>query len=42
MDQWQRMNYPTMYAGIIIVSIIAYILFEVINISENYCTRWKK
>jgi len=40
MDQWQRMEYPTMYAGIVVVSLIAYILFEFINILESYSTRW--
>lgn len=40
MDQWQKMNYPTMYAGIVIVSVVAFVLFEIINILDAYSTRW--
>lgn len=39
-DQWQKMNYPVMYAGIVVVSVIAYVLFEIINVLDAYSTRW--
>lgn len=42
MDEWSKMEYPQMYAGIIFLSIIAFIIFLLIDLLDNYCNRWRK
>lgn len=41
-DAWMRLNYIDMYGGIIILSVIGFILFISIDIMECICCPWQK
>ncbi|WP_297819875.1 ABC transporter permease [uncultured Lactobacillus sp.] len=42
MDEWSKMEYTKMYAGIVILSIVAFILFIILEILDTRCNRWRK
>ncbi|MEN6325503.1 MAG: ABC transporter permease [Syntrophomonas sp.] len=41
MDSWMRVNYLDMYAGIIVLSLMGYLIFTIIDIAENYFCSWR-
>ncbi|MCX5779633.1 MAG: ABC transporter permease [Firmicutes bacterium] len=41
MDAWMRVNYLDMYAGIVILSFIGFVIFTAIDISENRLCSWR-
>ncbi len=41
-DAWMRLDYITMYAGIVTISIIGFILFLVIDITDALFCKWNK
>ena len=42
MDEWGRMNYEGMFAGIFGMSLLGVFLFEVVNMLEKRVCRWKE
>ncbi|MGY3765484.1 ABC transporter permease [Vagococcus vulneris] len=42
MDAWGRLNYLDMYCGILILSLLAFLLFLVIDLIENSLLKWHK
>lgn len=42
MDEWSKMEYTQMYAGIVILSVLAFILFIILEICDAYYNRWRK
>lgn len=42
MDEWSRMEYIKMYAGIVVISALAFIIFIVIELLDNHFNRWRK
>ncbi|MDR2832889.1 MAG: ABC transporter permease [Streptococcaceae bacterium] len=42
MDSWMRMDYPSMYLSIIILSVMGLILFLLIDLLGVYTLRWQK
>lgn len=40
-DAWMRFNYTDMYAGIVILSLIGFMLFLIIDLSDLLLCRWK-
>lgn len=41
-DAWMRIDYLTMYAGIVMISIIGFLLFMIIDIADSMFCRWNK
>lgn len=41
-DAWMRLNYLTMYAGIVAISIIGFLLFLVIDVLDEIFCKWNK
>lgn len=41
MNAWSVVNYPSMFAGIIMMSLVGVGLYEVLNLLERYATRWR-
>ena len=41
MDSWMRVNYLDMYAGIIVLSLMGFLIFTAIDIAENYFCSWR-
>ncbi len=41
-DAWMRIDYVTMYAGIVAISIIGFILFLLIDIADEVFCKWNK
>ena len=41
LDSWFRLNYVQMYAGIVILSILGFALFVIIDIIEKVALKWK-
>lgn len=41
-DSWMRLSYIEMYAGILVLSMMGFILFLLIDILERYLCLWKK
>ncbi|MEF2146117.1 MAG: ABC transporter permease [Desulfovibrionaceae bacterium] len=41
MDAWGRMDYPSMFTGIFGMSALGAILYELANLLERHCCRWK-
>ncbi len=41
-DAWMRIDYLTMYAGIVMISIIGFILFLSIDLFDNLFCKWNK
>ncbi|KRM71642.1 ABC transporter permease [Lacticaseibacillus brantae] len=42
MDAWNRLDYPGMYAGIIVISVVAFCLFALLNAIERLTVKWQK
>jgi len=42
MDAWNRLDYPGMYAGIIVISVVAFCLFALLNAIEHLTVKWQK
>jgi len=42
MDAWMRMDYPAMYAAIILLSVLGLVLFLLIDLLGWYSMRWQK
>ncbi len=42
MDAWLRMNYPEMYAGILLLSLTGFLLFCLLDVLERICCRWAR
>ena len=42
MDAWMRMNYPEMYAGIVLLSLCGFLLFLLIDKLQKICCRWQQ
>lgn len=42
MDEWSKMEYPQMYGGIIILSLIAFILFIILDIVDSHFNKWRQ
>ena len=42
LDSWFRLNYVQMYAGVVILSVVGFMLFLIIDVIENTVMRWKK
>lgn len=41
MDSWMRVNYLDMYAGIVVLSLMGFVLFVAIDLAENYICAWR-
>lgn len=41
MDSWMRVNYLDMYAGIVVLSFMGFVIFTAIDILENYVCSWR-
>ena len=41
-DAWMRIDYLTMYAGIVMLSIIGFLLFLLIDVGDAVFCRWNK
>ena len=41
MDAWMRVNYLDMYAGIVVLSFMGFVIFTAIDISENRLCSWR-
>jgi len=41
MDAWSRIAYAEMYAGILALSLMGFLLFLILDISESHFCRWK-
>lgn len=41
-DAWMRLDYLTMYAGIVTISIIGFVLFLLIDVADALFCRWNK
>lgn len=42
MDAWGRLDYLDMYSGILVLSLVAFILFQMIDFAENRTNKWRK
>ncbi|WP_225048311.1 ABC transporter permease [Lacticaseibacillus kribbianus] len=42
MDEWNRLDYPLMYAGIVVLAAVAFALFAVLNAVERRVLRWQR
>lgn len=40
-DSWMRIDYTQMYFGIILLSLLGFVLFLLFDIIEKYCCKWK-
>lgn len=41
MDEWMKMDYKAMYAGIIVISVVAFILFMILSMLDDHFNRWR-
>lgn len=41
-DAWMRIDYLTMYAGIVMISIIGFLLFLIIDVADSIFCKWNK
>ena len=41
-DSWMRLDYIAMYAGIVALSVIGFVLFLIIDIVDTFFCRWDK
>jgi len=41
MDAWMRVNYLDMYAGIVILSFMGFLIFSIIDAAETYLCAWR-
>lgn len=42
MDAWGRLDYLDMYSGIFILSLVAFVLFQLIDLAETKANKWRK
>ena len=42
MDAWMRLSYVQMYGGIVILSLVGFVLFIIVDVLENFFLRWKQ
>lgn len=42
MDAWGRLDYLDMYSGILVLSLVAFILFQLIDLAEYHTNKWRK
>lgn len=42
MDEWSKMEYTKMYGAIVILSVLAFILFIILEIVDSHYNRWRK
>lgn len=42
MDAWGRLDYLDMYSGIFVLSVVAFLLFAIIDCLENKLLKWRK
>jgi NitT/TauT family transport system permease protein len=41
-DSWAMINYPRMFAGIIVMALLGVLLYEVFDLAERRLTRWRR
>lgn len=41
-DSWAMLNYPRMFAGIIVMAFLGVLLYEIFDFAERRLTRWRK
>lgn len=41
MDSWMKIDYISMYTGIVLISILGFILFTLVDLLEQYFCRWR-
>jgi NitT/TauT family transport system permease protein len=41
-DAWGRIDYPSMFAGIIAMGLLGVVLYEALDAIESRVTRWRK
>ncbi|MBY9078627.1 ABC transporter permease [Paenibacillus sp. HN-1] len=41
MDAWQRLDYPQMYAGILLFSLVGFILFLIVDVLDRVFMKWR-
>lgn len=42
MDSWSMINYPRMFAGIIMMAVLGVVLYELFDLIERRLTRWRR
>ncbi|QWU15175.1 NitT/TauT family transport system permease protein [Paenibacillus sophorae] len=42
MDSWQRLDYPGMYAGILLFSLVGFILFLLVDVLDHIFMKWRR
>lgn len=42
MDEWSKMEYTKMYGAIVILSILAFLLFIILELVDSHYNRWRK
>lgn len=42
MDEWMKMDYLAMYAGIIVISIVAFLMFMILSLLDDHFNRWRE
>lgn len=42
MDEWSRMEYIKMYAGIVVISVLAFLIFILLEMLDNHFNKWRK
>lgn len=42
MDSWSMVNYPRMFAGIIMMALLGVVLYEMFDFAERRLTRWRR
>lgn len=42
MDAWGRLDYLDMYSGILVLSLVAFMLFQLIDLAESRVNKWRK
>ncbi|MDR2196480.1 MAG: ABC transporter permease [Coriobacteriales bacterium] len=41
-DSWAMINYPRMFAGIIVMALLGVVLYELFDLAERHLTRWRQ
>ena len=41
MDAWLRVDYLDMYGGIVVLSLMGFFLFTLIDVLDNYLSSWR-
>ncbi|MCI1336087.1 MAG: ABC transporter permease subunit [Lactobacillus crispatus] len=42
MDEWTKMEYSKMYAGIVLLSVLAFLLFILLELADLHFSKWRK